>query len=62
MVATAAISQYLEGIDFPASKSDIVNHVQRKNAPSQIVQTLKKMPGEKYSSMAGIWHAVGKVD
>lgn len=58
---TAAISQYLEGLDFPASKNDVVKHVQRKKAPAQIVETLQKMPGEKYSSMAGIWHAVGKV-
>lgn len=58
---TAAISQYLEGLDFPVRKTEVINHVQRQNAPSQIIETLQKMPGEKYSSMAGIWHAVGKV-
>lgn len=60
-MSTAAISQYLEGIDFPADKRQIIAHVERRNAPELIVETLKKMPGEKYSSMAGIWHAVGKV-
>ena len=61
MVSTAAISQYLEGLDFPVSKQDVVQFVQRKNAPSQIIDTLQKMPGEQYSSMAGIWHAVGRI-
>ncbi len=61
MVSTAAISQYLDGINFPVTKQDIIDHVQGKKAPGQIMEVLQNMPGEEYSSMAGIWHAVGRV-
>jgi len=61
MVEIAAISQYLEGLDFKTTKVQVVEHVCDKKAPQNIIETLQKMPGERYSSMAVIWHAIGKV-
>lgn len=62
MVSNAVISQYLEDLEFPASKSDVIRIAQERKASMEVLETLNKMPGEKYSSMASIWRAIGQID
>ena len=61
MVSTVALAQYLEGVDFPATKGDILIFAREHNAPSDVISALDKMPEGTFHSMAGIWDAVGEV-
>ncbi|MCL5108478.1 MAG: DUF2795 domain-containing protein [Chloroflexi bacterium] len=61
MASTAEVSQVLEGIDFPASKQDVLNYARQRNAPQNALDTLNRLPDQQYLGMAGIWHAVGEV-
>ena len=65
MVYTAAIAQYLEGLDFPALRDDILSYAEDRNASPDVMDALEKMPdspGGKYYSMAAVWDAVGQVE
>ncbi|HZD59845.1 MAG TPA: DUF2795 domain-containing protein [Anaerolineae bacterium] len=61
MVSTAKVSQFLEGIDFPADKKRIVDYAREKNAPQDVLNVLERMPEGTYYSMAGVWDAMSKV-
>lgn len=58
--STATIAQSLSGIDFPASKDDLVEHAKKNNADDETISALKEMPDEKYTSMADVFKGVGQ--
>ncbi|MEN6519933.1 MAG: DUF2795 domain-containing protein [Armatimonadota bacterium] len=58
----ANIANFLEGIDFPASKDELVNHAEDNNAPQDIIDILEKLPNREYTSMADIMSGVGQVE
>lgn len=62
MVSTAKVSEALKGLDFPADKRKCVDYAKRHNAPEDVVNVLERMPEGRFDSMAGVWHAVGKVE
>lgn len=62
MVSTAKVSHYLKGINFPADKRKCVEFARQHDAPRDVMDVLEKMPNDTYDSMAGVWHAVGKVE
>lgn len=64
MVSTAVVSQYLEGLDFPALKDEIVSYAEDRNASPEALDALKAMPEPmdgRYYSMAAVWDALGEV-
>ncbi|MHB0914004.1 MAG: DUF2795 domain-containing protein [Armatimonadota bacterium] len=65
MVSTATISQYLEGLDFPATKQEMIDYAEDRNAPPDVLDTLSNLPepsGGKFYSMADVWDAVGEIE
>lgn len=61
MVSTAKVSQFLQGIDFPASKQQILDYAKQNNAPQDVMSALSRIPEGTYYSMAGVWDAMSKV-
>jgi hypothetical protein len=61
MVSTARVSHYLKGLHFPADKRKCVDYARQRDAPGDVMNALEKMPDDTFDSMAGVWHAVGKV-
>lgn len=53
-------AQTLAGIDFPADKNKIVQYAQQKNASSEVLDALKKMPEAEYTSMADVFKGLGQ--
>ena len=62
MVSTAKVSQFLEGLDFPATKQECVEYAHRRNAPQDVMDVLHRLPDRQYFSMAGIWDAIGNLE
>lgn len=58
--STATIAQALSGIDFPANKNDLVEHARKNNADNEVIEALKEMPDEQYTSMADVFKGVGQ--
>ncbi|HPP74596.1 MAG TPA: DUF2795 domain-containing protein [Armatimonadota bacterium] len=48
------VKKYLEGLSFPASKSEIINHLEEKNAPDNILSIAEKIPDKAYNSIDDI--------
>jgi hypothetical protein len=45
-----AVENYLKGIDFPASKEDLVNQAKSNHAPEDVVRTIQRLPDKEYGS------------
>ncbi|MBY0430596.1 MAG: DUF2795 domain-containing protein [Rhodospirillales bacterium] len=60
--STASIAQSLSGIDFPASKNQLVEHAKKNKADQDILDVIQSMPDEKYTSMADVFKGVGMAE
>ncbi|MEE6259740.1 DUF2795 domain-containing protein [Plantactinospora sonchi] len=48
MVTNADVLRYLQSMDFPAPKEDIVREAERAGAPREVLQALRAMPPVDY--------------
>jgi hypothetical protein len=54
------VTHHLKGIDFPASRDDLVKHARRQGAERDVLDTLEKLPDEQYRSMADVMKGYGR--
>lgn len=55
------VPKYLEGLDFPAPKKDIVGQAQKEQANGTLVDALEKLPEGVYNSVTEVAeHVTGK--
>ncbi len=62
MVSTGEILEYLKGIDFPQKKQGLIQHAKKRNAPSEVMDMLNKLPDINYRSTADVNIEVGKLE
>ena len=48
------IQQYVEGIDFPASKDQIIDHLQRSGAQDDIIAKLRDVGQEQFKDQGDL--------
>ncbi|MBI4498779.1 MAG: DUF2795 domain-containing protein [Chloroflexi bacterium] len=57
--SAAQVAQYLEGIDFPKGKQDLLRHAEQRGAPAEIRNVLGRMEDRQYYNMADVMKAFG---
>ncbi len=58
MVSPIDIQKALGGIDYPASKEDIVKHARDKGGDSDVIEALEKIEDREYDGPSGVSAAV----
>jgi hypothetical protein len=43
------MQKFLSGVDYPASKDDLVRHAEQQGADSDVLNNLRKMPNREYN-------------
>lgn len=56
------IQKFLKGVDYPASKSDLLKNAEREGADEDVRATLQRLPDEEYESPADVSQALGNID
>ncbi len=54
------VAKYLKGIDFPASRQDLVDHARKNKAEKPVLDKLTNMPEKEYGTMADVMKGFGK--
>ncbi|KTD17129.1 DUF2795 domain-containing protein [Legionella jordanis] len=54
------VQKYLKGINFPASKQNIIDCAKKNGAPSEVVDTIKNIKEEQFSSPTDISKHINK--
>lgn len=55
------MQKYLSGLDYPATKQDIVDKANENDAPDEVMKKIDMLDEKEYSSAADIGKASGKM-
>jgi hypothetical protein len=55
----ANVAPYLQGIDFPAGRQDVLSHARQQNAPKAIMDQLQRLDDQRFLNMAQVMSAIG---
>ncbi|HEY0400961.1 MAG TPA: DUF2795 domain-containing protein [Blastococcus sp.] len=58
MVSPIDIQKALSGMDYPASKADIVRHAEQQGGDKEVVEALEKIEDREYEGPSGVSSAV----
>jgi hypothetical protein len=51
MIPDALVMEMLEGLNFPASKQELLDHAFRQFAPEELIHALDELPDIDYTSL-----------
>ncbi|MFL6051635.1 MAG: DUF2795 domain-containing protein [Actinoallomurus sp.] len=54
------VQKYLSGMDYPASKEQLIEHAKKKGAPKEIMDELQEIPENEYDGPNRVSRAVAK--
>jgi len=55
------VQKYLSGIDYPATKQQLVEHAQDQGASEEIVEHLQQMPDDRFDGPNEVSRAISQV-
>ena len=61
IVNPVQIQKFLGGIDYPASKDEVLETARSRGADERVLQTLERLPGQEFNSPNDVSEAVGKL-
>jgi len=56
------LQKHLKGVDYPASKEDLIAHAKKQGADEDALSTLQQLPDEQYETPADVSKAVGEIE
>lgn len=56
------VQKFLEGVDYPASKEDLIKYAKEQGADENVIATLQAMPGDMFATPVDVSEAIGKIE
>ncbi|MBE9111514.1 DUF2795 domain-containing protein [Nodosilinea sp. LEGE 07298] len=56
------VQKFLKGINYPASKQDVVEHAKQQGADENVCSTLEQMPDQEFETPADVSKAIGEIE
>ena len=56
------VQKHLSGVEYPASKEDLVSHARDGDAPEEVLDTLQALPDRDYDGPTEMTKAVGELE
>ena len=56
------VQKFLGGLDYPASKQDIVKRAEQESADENVYSTLEQIPDRQYDGPNAVSHEIGKIE
>ena len=54
------LQKHLKGVDYPASKEDLINHAKQNGADENAISALEALPDEEYETPTDVSEAIGE--
>jgi len=58
----ANVQKYLHGVNYPADKKDLVETARRNDAPDEVMETIKALPGDHYGGPQDVMKGYGEIE
>ncbi len=56
------MQKYLKGMNYPASKEELVKHAEQQGADENVRSVLEQLPEQEYGTPADVSQAVGQIE
>jgi hypothetical protein len=56
----ANVQKYLAGIHYPASKRELIEKAEDNQAPPEVMQEIRDLPGDRYNGPQEVMKAYGR--
>ncbi len=56
------VQKFLKGVDYPCSKQDLLQKAKEEGADENVLQTLQRMPMDRFNSPNDVAQAIGKIE
>lgn len=56
------LQKHLKGVDYPASKQDLITHAKEQGADEEAISALEQMPDEQYETPTDVSKAIGDTE
>lgn len=56
------VQKYLKGVDYPATKQDLINKAKEEGADDRVIATLEAIKDENFDTPASVSQAIGKIE
>jgi len=56
------LQKHLKGVDYPASKEDLLEHAKQQGADENALSALEQLPDEQYQTPAEVSKAIGETE
>lgn len=53
------VQKHLHGVDYPASKEDLIKTAEAQNAPQEVIDMLQRLPDVEYETPADLMKEAG---
>lgn len=53
------VQKFLDGVDYPASKDDLVNTARNEGADDRVIEALDRLPDQQFNSPVDVSQALG---
>jgi hypothetical protein len=61
-VSPAIVEKYLKGMHYPAEKKNLADNATNKEAPTDVMDLINKLPEKTYHSPIDITKEIGKIE
>ncbi|HQG31864.1 MAG TPA: DUF2795 domain-containing protein [Deltaproteobacteria bacterium] len=58
--SAAELEKYLRGVDYPASKSDLLSKAKANGAPSEVIDMINSLTEDRFNSPIDVSKAFGE--
>lgn len=58
----ARVQQFLEGVDYPASKEELIEHARGRGADADVIDMLQQLPTRRYNRPTDVSEAIGELE
>ncbi len=55
------VQKFLKGVDYPASKRQLIEHARRQGADETVIETLEHIPMERFESPNDVAEGIGEI-
>ena len=56
------VQKFLKGMDYPASRAEIVSYARKHGADKNVLQTLQQLPSDNFQTPAEVSQEIGRFD
>ncbi len=61
-ISPVQMQKHLKGVNYPASKGDLVARAQQNNASGEIVDKIRQLPADSFNGPKDVMRALGRTE